>query len=82
MRHLAKSLPHNCAICRSLCWHKNVENFVVVEFLNLWHDELFQLHLTRQIGYHIVQTYIPSSVFVVSKIYIRQKETLCFLTSS
>jgi len=24
-----------------------------------------QLHLTRQIGYHIVQTYIPSTVFVV-----------------
>jgi len=26
---------------------------------------ILQLHLTRQIGYHIVQTYIPSSVFVV-----------------
>ena len=25
-----------------------------------------QLHLTRQIGYYIVQTYIPSTVFVVS----------------
>lgn len=24
-----------------------------------------QLHLTRQIGYHVVQTYIPSTVFVV-----------------
>ena len=27
---------------------------------------LLQIHLTRQIGYHIVQTYIPSAVFVVS----------------
>lgn len=26
---------------------------------------ILKLHLTRQIGYHIVQTYIPSSVFVV-----------------
>ena len=26
---------------------------------------MFQLHLTRQIGYHVVQTYIPSTVFVV-----------------
>lgn len=25
---------------------------------------ILQLHLTRQIGYHVVQTYIPSSVFV------------------
>jgi hypothetical protein len=35
---------------------------------------LFQLHLTRQIGYHIVQTYIPSSVFVVSKIYVLDRK--------
>merc|ERR1711982_222767 len=26
---------------------------------------IMKLHLTRQIGYHIVQTYIPSTVFVV-----------------
>jgi len=26
---------------------------------------IMKLHLTRQIGYHIVQTYIPSAVFVV-----------------
>merc|ERR1712241_1222592 len=26
---------------------------------------IMRLHLTRQIGYHIVQTYIPSTVFVV-----------------
>ncbi|XP_023344357.1 glycine receptor subunit alpha-4-like [Eurytemora carolleeae] len=24
-----------------------------------------QLHLTREIGYHIVQTYIPSTLFLV-----------------
>lgn len=26
---------------------------------------ILQLHLTRQIGYHVVQTYIPSTVFVI-----------------
>ena len=31
---------------------------------------LFKLHLTRQIGYHIVQTYIPSTVFVVSNEHV------------
>ena len=31
-----------------------------------YNSSLVQLHLTRQIGYHVVQTYIPSAVFVVS----------------
>ena len=34
-------------------------------FKETFPTKLFQLHLTRQLAYHVVQTYIPSTVFVV-----------------